>query len=45
MGKGLWPWSGGGFELGVDLFTTKVVYTQYYDKELPVQISPQTYSN
>ena len=29
MGKGMWPWSGGGFELEVDLFTTKVVYAQY----------------
>ena len=29
MGKGLWPWSGEGFELEVDLFTTKIVYAQY----------------
>ena len=29
MGKGLWPWSGEGFKLEVDLFTTKIVYTQY----------------
>ena len=44
MGKGLWPWSGGRFELEVILLTTKVVYVQYKDKELPVQISRQTYA-
>lgn len=33
-----------GLELEVDLFTAKVVYDQYKYKELPVQISPQTYS-
>ena len=29
MGKGLWPWNGGGFLLEVHLFITKVVYAQH----------------